>query len=124
MGCELTAMTGKAQQLHYLTAALGTLKRQGFFSIWYDREISAGMEWEQEKDKHLNTAQIILLLVSSAYLDSDYCYSLEMQRALERHAQGESLVIPIILRPVYWQDTPFGSLQALPSDAKPVTRWP
>jgi WD40 repeat protein len=50
---------------------------------------------------------------------SDYCYSIEMQRAIERHEQGEAQVIPIILRPVYWQDV-LGKLQALPTDAIPV----
>jgi WD40 repeat protein len=68
----------------------------------------------------LNTAQIILLLVSPDFMASDYCYSIEMQRAIERHEQGEAQVIPIILRPVYWQDV-LGKLQALPTDGLPVT---
>jgi hypothetical protein len=54
---------------------------------------------------------------------SDYCYSVEMQRALERHERGEAHVIPIILRPVSWRKTPLGKLQALPKDANPITRW-
>ena len=41
-----------------------------------------------------------------------------MKRALERHAAGEALVIPVILRPVDWQATEFGKLQALPRDGK------
>ena len=53
-------------------------------------------------------------------MDSDYCYSIEMQRALERHELKEAQVIPIILRPVYWQGAPFGKLQALPTDGKPI----
>jgi WD40 repeat protein len=52
-------------------------------------------------------------------MDSDYCYGIEMQRALERHQRGEARVIPIILRHVYWQGI-LGTLQALPTDAKPV----
>ena len=67
----------------------------------------------------MNTAQIILLLVSPDFMASDYCYGIEMQRALERHDRGEARVIPIILRPVYWQGL-LGKLQALPTDAKPV----
>ena len=53
-------------------------------------------------------------------MDSDYCYSIEMKRAIERHDRGEAIVIPVILRPVYWQGAPFGKLLALPTDAKPV----
>ncbi len=97
------------------------LKRQGLINIWYDQEISPGVEWESEIDKHLKTAHIILLLVSPAFLNSEYCYSIEMKQALERHQRGEARVIPIILRPTLWQGTPLGKLQALPTGAIPVT---
>ena len=88
--------------------------------MWHDREITAGTEWEREIDTHLNSAQIILLLVSPDFMDSDYSYSIEMKRAMARHERGEARVIPVILRAVYWQGAPFGKLQALPTDAKPV----
>src|SRR5947209_1275861 len=104
-----------------LEKQLRVLKRQGFIDIWHDRQILAGMEWEREIDKHLNTAQIILLLVSPDFIVSDYCYSIELQRAIERHERGEARVIPIILRPVYWQGTPFKKLRALPTDGRPIT---
>ena len=107
--------------LQKLKAHLRPLQRQGLLDLWYDREISAGTEWEREISQHLNTAQIILLLISPDFMDSDYCYSIEMKRAIEQHQQGKSRVIPIILRPVYWHGSPFGKLQALPTDAKPVT---
>jgi hypothetical protein len=46
-----------------------------------------------------------------------------MTRALEHHNQGTARVIPIILRPCDWHSAPFGKLQSLPKDAKPVTQW-
>ena len=51
------------------------------------------------------------------------CYDKEMTRALERHKAGTARVIPVILRPVDWHTAPFGKLQALPRDGKPVTSW-
>ncbi|NJP12347.1 MAG: toll/interleukin-1 receptor domain-containing protein [Leptolyngbyaceae cyanobacterium RU_5_1] len=103
---------------------LKLLERQGVIQKWHDRQILAGTEWKGQIDRHLETAQIILLLVSSDFLASDYCYDIEMKRALERHDAGEARVIPIILRSVdNWWKTPFGKLQALPTDAKPVTNW-
>jgi hypothetical protein len=69
---------------------------------------------EREIDKHLKTAQIIFLLVSPDFMDSDYCYGIEMKRAIERHELREASVIFVILRPIYWQGAPFGKLQALP----------
>src|SRR5437899_11887808 len=83
-----------------LKAHLRPLQRQGLIDIWYDRDISAGTEWEREISEQLNTAQIILLLVSPDFMDSDYCYSKEMQKAMERHSRGEARVIPVLLRPV------------------------
>ncbi len=106
--------------LNKLKAQLSPLKRRNLIDTWYDRDINAGTEWEHEINQHLNTAQIILLLVSPDFMNSDYCYGIEMQRALERHERKEAVVIPIILRHVYWQEE-FGKLQALPTDAKPVT---
>ena len=102
---------------------LTLLKRQGLINDWHDRLIEAGGNWEQEISAHLNTAQIILLLISANFIASDYCYGVEMERALERHNNGEARVIPIILRPVDLEGSPFRSLQALPKDAKPVTKW-
>jgi len=103
---------------------LGTLKRQGQITSWHDRDISAGMEWEREIDVHLNVASIVLLLVSPDFISSEYCYSIEMTRALERHNAREAWIIPIILRPVDWDDAPFSKLQVLPANRKPITSWP
>lgn len=107
-----------------LETQLGMLRRQGLITGWHDRKIGAGTEWASEIDAHLNTAQIILLLVSPDYIASDYCYDIEMERALERHRTGEARVIPIILRPVEWKYGPFGHLQPLPANGKPITDWP
>jgi len=106
-----------------LEKQLSILRRQGKIIGWHDRNIGAGKNWRLQIDANLNAAHIILLLVSPDFVDSDYCYSIEMKRALERHSANEALVIPVILRPVLWEDAPFGELQALPMDGKPVTLW-
>jgi hypothetical protein len=103
---------------------LSLLKHHKHITTWYDREITPGSEWEKEIDTHLDSAHIILLLVSPDFLASDYCYGIEMKRALERHEAGTARVIPIILRPVYWKGALFSHLQVLPTDARPVTNWP
>jgi hypothetical protein len=71
----------------------------------------------------LNSAGIVLLLVSADFLASNYCYDIEVTQAMERHEAGEAVVIPVLLRPVDWQAAPFAKLQALPKNAKPVTSW-
>ncbi len=106
--------------LKRLKTHLRPLQREGLIDIWCDRDISPGADWEREITQELNTAQIIILLVSPDFMESDYCYSIEMRQAMERHERGETHVLPVILRPVYWQGT-LGKLQALPTDARPVT---
>jgi hypothetical protein len=102
---------------------LSLLKRRGVVSSWYDRQIEAGNDWAKEIHTNLENAEVILLLVSSDFLASDYCYCKEMDRALERHGKGLAKVIPVILRDCEWQQAPFARLQALPKNAHPVTLW-
>lgn len=102
---------------------LAMLKRDKVIKSWHDRKLSAESEAARAIDDHLNSADIILLLVSENFLASDYCYDIEMPRAMARHEAGEARVIPVILKPVDWSDAPFGKLQAFPKDAKPVTKW-
>src|SRR5690242_10034578 len=109
--------------LKKLKAHLRPLQRAGLIDVWYDRDISAGTDWEQQIKEQLNSAQIILLLVSPDFMNSDYSFEIEMQQAIERDKRGEARVIPIILRPIYWRGAPFGKLRALPTDAKPVKSW-
>lgn len=103
---------------------LSTLKRQGVIQTWHDRRIGAGKELDVEIDSNIEIADIILLLVSPYFIASDYCYNVEMQRAMERHSNGEARVIPVILHPCDWQQTPFGKLRATPVDGKPVSKFP
>jgi TIR domain len=109
--------------LHKLGKHLSLLKRQGLISLWYDRLISPGTDWAKSIDTHLETASVILLLVSADFFTSDYCYGIEMKRALERQKAGKAQVIPILVRPVDWKNAPFGHLQTLPTDAKPLSTW-
>jgi len=109
--------------LTQLEAHLASLRREGLIENWHDRKIDPGSEWQGEIDEYLASAEIILLLISAHFLHSDYCYDVEVKRAMERHESGKAVVIPIILRPVDWKGAPFARLQALPKDAKPVTQW-
>ncbi len=106
-----------------LETHLESLRRQGLITAWHDRKIAPGTEWRRQIHQRLDSAEIILLLISADFIASEYCYDVEMNRALERHEAGEARVIPIVLRPSDWQDSRFGKLQALPPGGKPVTSW-
>src|SRR5437762_7465019 len=101
--------------LRQLETHLSLLKRQGLISTWYNRQIVPGTNWAKVIDEQLEQASIILLLVSPDFLTSDYCYQVEMKRALERHEAGQARVLPVALRPVDWRGAPFAYLQTLPT---------
>ena len=107
-----------------LAKHLAILQRLGLISSWHDRNITAGQEWKDQIAENLNSADIILLLVSPDFLNSDYCFDIEMVRAMELHEEGSACVIPIILRPCLWSMASFGKLQALPTGAQPISSAP
>jgi CheY-like chemotaxis protein len=107
-----------------LDTHLALLRRRGVIAPWHDRRIAAGDDWRAGIDEHLERANLILLLVSPDFLASDYCYDVEMKRAMERHRSRQAAVVPVIARPVDLEGAPFADVQALPKDAKPVTTWP
>jgi formylglycine-generating enzyme required for sulfatase activity len=102
---------------------LSGLERRKLIKLWLDRDIDAGLEWASEIDQNLEQAAIILLLVSANFIASEYCYGIEMTRALDRHEAGIAEVIPVIIRDCDWTGAPFGKLQAIPADNKAVTTW-
>ena len=105
-----------------LATYLDNLRWQGIITGWHERNISLSKEWSREIDPDLDTAQIILLLVSPDFVQSEYCYSLEMKHALQKHAARQARAIPIMLRPIIdWEDTPFTGLPTLPTYGTPVT---
>ena len=102
---------------------LAILKRKGVIRGWHDGEIGAGEERDRALAEHLETAKVVLLLISADFLASDFCYDVEMQQAITRHERGEARVIPVILDACDWEGAPFGKLASLPRGGRPVTSW-
>jgi TIR domain len=98
--------------------------RMGQIRKWWDRKLLPGTPLDGAITNYLSSSDIILLFVSASFLASDYCYDVEMQQALRQHAEGRSVVVPVILRHCGWHGAPFGGLLALPTDGRPLTAWP
>jgi len=106
-----------------LNEHLGALRHDERISVWWDGEILAGSEWQHAIAEKLSKADVILLLVSPAFLGSTYCYKEEMRQAIERHDRNNAMVIPILIESCYWQSTPFAKLQGLPAGMVPIASF-
>ncbi len=102
---------------------LSLLRREKIIETWHDRKILASADWKNEIDSHLESSTIILFLISSDFIASDYCYEIEMQKAIQQHNANVSLIIPIVLRPCDWQSLEINKFQSLPKEVKPITTW-
>ncbi len=106
-----------------LSSHLRLLERQGLIQPWFDRKILPGQNLDAAIERELERCEVVLFLVSADFLASDYCYGVEMTRAMERHEAGEAIVVPLIVRACDWHSAPFGKLLALPAEGEPVTSW-
>lgn len=109
--------------LEEFLAHLSPLKRSGKISSWYDREILPGDEWDGEIKEELINADIILLMVSAYFLNTDYVWDIEIAIAMALHERSEARIIPVFMKPCKWDDAPFNKLNGLPSKGKPVSAY-
>jgi len=109
--------------LAQLKKHIAPLQRQGLLQTWDDTDLMAGEEWDSSIRRELTTADIIILLVSSDLMATDYVWDIEMKEAVERHARGQATVIPVIVRPSLWQDSPFARLTAVPQKGIAIATW-
>lgn len=109
-----------SRYLKELRMHLRPLERTRKISIWYDGEINPGEIWDKKILEEINRADVIIFLISSNFLASDYAIEKEVAKALERALRNEIRIIPIILTECLWQETPLANFQALPTDGNAV----
>lgn len=109
--------------LNQLHKHLALLKRDGTIDIWTDSLIKAGDKIGSTISNVLEKSSIFIALLSPDYLNSDYCYEIEFKKAIELHEAGKMRILPIILEPCDWLNSPFKEFMALPKDGKPIAEW-
>lgn len=107
-----------------LEVHLAQLKRANIITSWHDTMVDAGDDLDKSINQELEDSDIILLLVSPYFLASSYCYNIELQRALEKHNTEEAKIIPVIVNPCEWLESPLKKLKAVPKDGKPISKYP
>lgn len=96
------------------------LKKSDQIQVWEDEQIKGGTEWNEEIKKQLTKADIIILLISIDFLNSNYIWKTELKTAMERHESEAAVVIPIIARSADWSDMPFRKLQGIPKNGQTI----
>jgi hypothetical protein len=114
---------GDDELLDRLHKHLAQLRREGSIEAWYDREITAGGRLDESIAAELEDADIFLACASPDWIDSQYAYEREFQRALEREADGSAVIVPVVFKPCDWLSTPLQQFRALPKDGKAITEF-
>lgn len=109
--------------LDLLHKHLSQLTREELINTWTDEEIKAGSNIDQGVSQSLQNAKLFLALLSPDYINSEYCYEKEFKTALSKEENRELIIVPIIVEPCDWLNTPFKKFKALPKDGKPVSEW-
>lgn len=100
------------------------LKRAGEIRTWAAYKTGPGEDWRNVLLTRLDSAHVILLLLSADFFASDQCYDVEVEKALAHADKGRARVIPIRVRPYDWGAVPFERLRVLPANGTPVVKWP
>ncbi len=104
---------------------LNLLKNNGnIVDIWSDGKILPGENWDDVIKQKLKAAEIILMLISADFFDSEYILKDELTLAFKQHSNNTSVVIPILVRNCLWTvHKDISALQILPRNAEPVATW-
>jgi hypothetical protein len=106
-----------------LVAHLDPLRSQGLIESWWETDVESGQEWSSAFRKALNSAEVVLVLISSAFLASASRWTPQISVMLEGDQGRAAQIVPVILRASDWSDSPFKALRPLPKNGKPVTSW-
>jgi hypothetical protein len=96
-----------------LETHFATLKRQGFIETWHDMEITPSEDWDKKIKDELRLADVVLLLLSSDFMNSSYIWEQEIPIA---QREGK-IIVPIFLRPCDFKGLNIGENQGAPFDA-------
>ena len=107
-----------------LETHLAMLKRTGRVTVWYDRKIIAGEEWNAEIERELWQADIVLPMISANLINSDYIWNNEFPIIRERRQKQDGIrIIPVFTKECDTEGLDFMELQGGQRDHQSELPW-
>lgn len=80
---------------------------------WDDTRIKGGRDWKKEIENALASATIGIILISIDFLASDFIMNNELPSLLQSAENNGLTILPLIIKPCDYQETPLSKFQAL-----------
>lgn len=106
-----------------LIPSLKVLARRGYIAPWRDSDLVPGEDWDETIKERLSKAQVILLMVSTNFLASDYITRNEVPLAMSLMNDHKAVIVPVLLSPCSWREEDFEKLEKLPRKDAPVSSF-
>jgi TIR domain len=88
-----------------------------------DNRLTGGETWHARIMEHLDSAHIVLFLVTPNSVASDYVKE-EIDRAVERYRSDHCRIIPIMGRAADYRGLGIDEFEPLPAKNRPIDQWP
>ena len=94
------------EHLERLQVHLKPLERSGRVDLWDDTELCPGQKWATEIQKAIDRAKVAILLISADFLYSEFIHEVELPQLLSAAENRGIVIMPVILKPSRFSDTP------------------
>lgn len=111
------------QKVKPLLPWLKVLARRGYITPWRDTDLVPGEDWDETIQARLAEARIILFMVSTRFLASDYITDKERPLAMQMVHDKRAVVLPVLLSKCSWDQEDFAALENLPRKGELVSAF-
>lgn len=106
--------------LEKLQPFLKTLERNYGIKPWDDTQIKPGSKWKDEIKKALEQTKVAVLLVSQAFLASEFITDEELTHFLKASEDKGLTILWVAVSPSTWQQSPIAQFQAANDPQRPL----
>src|SRR5712691_3515435 len=109
-----------AKFLDQLVEHLAYFERNNLLKVWSDKKIIPGAQWREEIKQAIESTSVAVLLISPSFLASKFIAENELPPLLRAAEKEGAIILPVIVRSSYFEDTELANFQALNNPSKPV----